>query len=351
MKKRQLLLDLFFLLLTALAVSLSFWSCAIRMEAAKTGELAEARVPDNVSLAGDITASARIRFLNDDLAVMLANGDPEHPVSRLYNDVAEYLHNGRIRMDIYREADYPDERGVLFRFIDSTDRQGKMDLVLAFPREMLIQYGSNRAALMSRYVYSLKQLHDFISNEQAYRAAMHNRLEKYVHDMDALYYQAMFLKDYSELGDSDIGDYEKLLIRSLKEDNLGRASLYLKKTDMDLLYAMYRLRVRCIDQEMTLSDYLASLVLLGEKVLEQVRLDSEWNTVVSAVKMYTYDFFLPYCTNDLWANATEQEDLVFSRFSDRLNEIKTEMRELVSRYDEVLTNFYAEIMEKYSKTP
>lgn len=90
-------------------------------------------------------------------------------------------------------------------------------------------------------LHEFKHASDFFIRGAEFDAAHGNEFDRYIFEMDANYAEALFIRDYIVPAGFRLSLYEKIVLASLKNDNLETLSATMMNRDMKVAYALKRI--------------------------------------------------------------------------------------------------------------
>jgi hypothetical protein len=154
---------------------------------------------------------------------------------------------------------------------------------------------------------------EFFRNGKWFKLAISNRLENYLYEMDALYAEAMFIRDISKNNGMKLSRYEQLVLDSLAKDNLHAISVIFSGYDMNLTYQMVKLeknmKMKYPEKIRIIEDYGTEIVKTATAIKSMKKPDR----FELMVTMYTYHTFVPQILFNI--ESTANTSLKVSDFS------------------------------------
>ncbi len=120
---------------------------------------------------------------------------------------------------------------------------------------------------MTIIMHEMKHARDFFAVGEAYKEYMKNRLESFMYEMDAIFIEALFIRDFLRPRYKDLTGFERYVLASLEKDNLASVASIFLETDMDLTYDLYELGKK-LDNGMSCRDYFTGFSGRGKAVFE-----------------------------------------------------------------------------------
>ncbi len=225
-----------------------------------------------------------LRWLVDEIdAIMQAPYDkrPGSEVRRVFLAVKEKMKSGSLVWSILDDG----KQEVFAAF--APEQQGKKSCIQL--NNALLDSAKKRPTLaMTMILHEMKHAHDYFSIGDRYRECMKNRLEGFMYEMDALFIEALFIRDFLAPRYKDLTDFERYVLASMEKDNLASVALVFMQEDMDLTYDLYDLGKK-LDKGLDCREYFAEFSRRGKTVLEHPVPPEEFKKyqVLVAIKTFT----------------------------------------------------------------
>jgi hypothetical protein len=140
---------------------------------------------------------------------------------------------------------------------------------------------------MTVIMHEMKHAHDYFKIGDKYNAYMKNPLERFMYEMDSLFIEALFIRDFLAPRYKDITDFERYVLTSLENDNLASVALVFMKEDMDLTYDLYKLGKR-LDNGMDCKEYFEEFTRNGKAVFERPVPSEEFKKYQALIAIKTF---------------------------------------------------------------
>jgi len=122
--------------------------------------------------------------------------------------------------------------------------------------------------VMSVIFHELAHAYSFYMDPSYHRSLGDNPLEKYLYEMDAIYAEALFMQQCRSIGYS-LSTFEGLMIQSLEQNNLAYISHSILRKDNKLIWYLIGEKDRCLEGELSLSEYLSRTEELAVNLIQQ----------------------------------------------------------------------------------
>ena len=183
----------------------------------------------------------------------------ENELTALYQKIRPLLAEGRIQV----AADRTELRNTLQRsqtYIDEEKRP-----VILLHASILDEVKDNPVSALSEFAGKLAFVHTFLQYGETIVELYQNPLEYYLSQMDALYLQTIFLRDFARplYGEERIGHYENYLLQGLAVDDLSSISLFVWGIDRAIVYSMIGLSKQLGMDSVSVEGYMYEIIQLG----------------------------------------------------------------------------------------
>ncbi len=148
--------------------------------------------------------------------------------------------------------------------------------------------GKNRTIAMTMILHEMKHAHDYFKVGERYKTYMENPVEQFMYEMDALFIEAIFIRDFLAPRYKNLTNFERYVLASLEKDNLASVALVFMKEEMDLTYNLYGLGKK-LDKGMACNEYYEEFSRQGKAVFERPIPKEEFHkyNVLVAIKTFT----------------------------------------------------------------
>ncbi|MCK5199252.1 MAG: hypothetical protein KAR21_12920 [Spirochaetales bacterium] len=200
--------------------------------------------------------------------------------------------------------------------------------IITIEEKLLRFYPENNSIIMMVIFHELSHAHNYYSDTEHYLSISDNKLEKYLYEMDAIYLETLFIEECKKKK-YNITGFEEFLLTSLKDDNLGMASLVFLKKDNKLIWRLIGMIDWHKDGNWTIEELVSEVSILGHTLLDRWQNEiknskNDWNRFVSLVQMKTFDYHLAGIINQVITS-----EIVSKMDSEiqEINSIKIKMQE------------------------
>lgn len=121
---------------------------------------------------------------------------------------------------------------------------------------------------MTMIMHEMKHARDYFTIGEPYKKYMENPLERFMYEMDALFIEALFVRDFLSPRYKNLTAFERYVLESLEKDNLASVAAVFMSVDMDLTYSLYELGKK-LDTGMSCTDYFVEFSRRGKEVFEK----------------------------------------------------------------------------------
>lgn len=141
---------------------------------------------------------------------------------------------------------------------------------------------------MAMIMHEIKHAHDYFRIGDRYKAYMKNPLEEFMYEMDSLFIEALFIRDFLVPRYKNLTDFERYVLASLEKDNLASVALVFMEEDMDLTYDLYKLGKK-LDKGIACEEYFEEFSRHGKTVFDRPIPTEEFKKyqVLVAIKTFT----------------------------------------------------------------
>lgn len=185
---------------------------------------------------------------------------PGSEVRAVYLIVKEQMARGGLAFTIIDDG----EKKVQAAFVPA--QKGTKSLIEV--NGALIDIANSRPTLaMSMLMHEMKHARDYFTVGETYKEHMKNSLEEFMYEMDALFIEALFIRDYLAPRYKDLTAFEQYVLASLENDNLASVALVFMAVDMSLTYRFYGIGKE-LDSGMSCKDYFAEFSRRGKPLFD-----------------------------------------------------------------------------------
>ena len=249
-----------------------------------------------------------------------------HAIDRFKNDEIGLLSGQYLESDIFG--------GAAFDFGNE-----KIGPYLAFNEYILDIYSGQPSIVYSILISLYQHIYSYYNNNELFMIAEDNRLEKYFFKMDALYIEAMFIRDYLKPNEFKLTNYEEYLLNSLNNDGLSSASAFFKSIELDLSHKMNDIA----GKDITLDEALKLFRAIGNQIITEFEIDpekSDWENYNAILPLNTFNEFAKQVLYDI---AIRKDERVNSIEEMNLNYYPLE-KELLFKVESLL-NEHIQLLE------
>ena len=145
----------------------------------------------------------------------------------------------------------------------------------------------NPTLAMTMILHEMKHAHDYFQIGEKYKTYMKNPVERFMYEMDSLFIEAIFIRDFLAPRYKNLTNFERYVLTSLEKDNLASIALVFMKEDMDLIYDLYALGNK-LDKGMACNEYYEEFTRLGKAVFEAPIPGEEFNKYGVLIRIKTF---------------------------------------------------------------
>ncbi len=224
-------------------------------------------------------------------------------------------------------------------------KENQKEVSLSYGNFVFDKYEKYPCLIYAVLINSFQYAYDFYTKQDLFLVSLSNNIEKIYFEIDAMTLESIFLNDYCK-NKGNLGYVEKYLMSDLKNGLAGSATLF-KKTDIDLLHKMDRLKKK----ESSSSQLLNELQEIGNELVKNTSFEnkSAWENYCSVVTLRTYVFYSQQVIFDIvhMKNNVSLESFKLENYPDNLNVIN-EIRKIVNERNEYF-KFHNETLKKFSE--
>jgi hypothetical protein len=224
------------------------------------GTLGRASQTENVQ-AVDQERERTLRGLIDDLDEIMQppyEKKPGNEVRAVYFAVKEQMIHEGLTWSIIEDG----KREVSASFVPAA--KGKTARI-EVNHALLDSARTHPTLAMTVIMHEMKHAHDYFTIGDEYKKYMKNRLEEFMYEMDALFIEALFIRDFLSPRYKNLTVFEQYVLASLEKDNLASVAVVFMAVDMDLTYDLYGLGKK-LDNGMSCKDYFTEFSARGKAV-------------------------------------------------------------------------------------
>ncbi len=175
--------------------------------------------------------------------------------------------------------------------------------IITLEEKLLRFYPENNSIIMMVIFHELSHAQNYYNDTEYYISISDNKLEKYLYEMDAIYLETLFIEE-CRIKKYNITGFEKFLLASLKDDNLGMASLVFLKKDNKLVWRLIGMIDRYKDGNWTIEELVSEISIFGHTFLDRwlnkfKKSENDWSRLVNLVQMKTFDYHLAGIINQV----------------------------------------------------
>lgn len=256
--------------MTIQCFSVALLSLALLASCASTSDgLQDGQQPGSVS---ESDYKADIASLLETFDGIIITGPQDNQLSRAYMQIRPLLAAGEIRV----QADFQPPNDPFIRGRFTMDSQ-KGTPVLLINHELLDMASENPVPALSAYAGLIAHLQDYSEYRQDIGELYSDPLEYYLAQMDALFLQGVFIRDYAlELyGEQSFTDMEYYFLQSLEVDGFSSHSLFVWGIDKDIVYSMLGLSTQYAHDEVSAAEYSQKVLALGRDIRDNFALSRQ----------------------------------------------------------------------------
>ncbi|MCU0846974.1 MAG: hypothetical protein MUD12_03725 [Spirochaetes bacterium] len=212
-------------------------------------------------------------------------------------------------------------------------------------------HDSRPSIVYSILIHEFAHAYSFFRNRNDFISSQGNELEIYLYEMDAHFIEAMFIRDYLPGEKYMLTDFEKLLLESLNRDNLRFFSMFLKGTDMDVVYNLYSITKKNIPKE----EKIKTIEKMGDELLEGFRYPSGGSDLEkygSVIPCKTYAAFMPDIIRRieyLHGKPGNHPAAFYARMHPAIYGLCRRMLEMTGPYEDDAIKFHRMNLERFKK--
>lgn len=199
---------------------------------------------------------------------------------------------------------------------------------------------------MTVIMHEMKHAHDYFKIGDKYNAYMKNPIERFMYEMDSLFIEALFIRDFLTPRYKDLTDFERYVLTILKNDNLASVALVFMKEDMDLTYDLYKLGKR-LDKGMNCKEYFAEFSRNGKTVFERPVPNEEFKKYQALIAIKTFTMFAAPLADGAMARNERCKQEEYKTDIKELNEYVRRGNALLREQGDFIDNYASNVKKKF----
>ena len=214
-------------------------------------------------------------------------------------------------------------------------------------------YKKRPSLVFSILIYDFWHISAYFTQTEYVLDTQNNPVEQYRSNMEAMYIQTLFIKDYMLVNEFKISEYENNLLLSLEDNNLAAASIYLYKLDMDLVYYLddYWLSVK--NNSRISEAFLEEIRRLGSDLKNEVISDEDDNQkYYLLISMKTYYDFIPVFLSYIHTYNSFSQEIIKPDIPKEypvINNYLLKIQAFLLEYNDFITEFYDDTTDDFQK--
>ncbi len=245
-----------------IATALFFSSCASTPDSAVAPE----QTPGVSGLSGE-EYRERIATILETFDGIMMTAEGESELVSLYRSVRPLLVDGRVRV----QPDFAVDDNSFSRGRFTLDEENSRAVILIDSR-LIDESPVNPVPALSSYAGMLAHMQDYQAYGSDITAFYADPLEYYLAQMDAIYLQGIFVRNFALplYGEEGFSDFEYYVLQSLEIDAFSSHSLFVWSIDKDIVYSMLGLSTQFSRAQVSAADYVEEVLLLGREVRDNL---------------------------------------------------------------------------------
>jgi hypothetical protein len=240
------------------------------------------------------------------------------------------------------------------QFIDSlvifnAPAESSEQIQIIISQSLLEVYPAEAAKAMTLIIRELSLVREYFLDPDYYAYYGYGTFPQLFYQLDALYLQALFIRDYLVPAALPLSEYESYILESLNTDNLSTASFILLRTNASLAQLLYNYGLEYDADKLNAEEVMTEIIALSEEITGYLYSQdlSEWETYISLINALTLDVYLAEIVNPLLGDSGNGlSDQQIKAYVQALNNLKTEIQKEVLNQQDFL---YA-ILQDYDIT-
>lgn len=208
----------------------------------------------------DASRQAEYRALLTSLDQLIVQGSKESKVFQTYQTVRDQMLGGKLLFIVDGKSS---NTNLLQSTYFSPNPKG-ISWIVADP--LLLDRAKTQPDLaMALILNAMVFSEGFFSDNAKFQLVFQDTLQSYLYSMDALYIQALFIRDYLKPHYPKLSDYNQFLSDTLDFENMSGASMFVLGVDQDVVYGLKHFEGQIRDRTLSPVDYLSKV---GDMVTE-----------------------------------------------------------------------------------
>lgn len=245
---------------------------------------AEKNVPQGKSIQTSREERERVlRGLIDEIDRIMAppyEKKPGNEVREVYVSVKDRMVRGGLTWFITDDEEKEPRAG----FVPPQEGKGPR---IEVNHSLVDSAGTEPTLAMTMIMHEMKHARDYFTIGEPYRKYMEDPVERFMYEMDALFIEALFVRDFLSPQYKNLTPFEQYVLESLEKDNLSSVAMAFMAADMDLTYSLYGLGKK-LDSGMSCKDYFDEFSRLGKEVFEKPLGKDGFQKYQSLISIKTY---------------------------------------------------------------
>ncbi len=284
-----------------------------------------------------------LRSLIDELNRVMAKPQEKEPgrtVYKVYSFSKEKLDAGDMTWTIVRDGS--EEMRAAF----TPGKEGEKPRI-ELNEYLVVRSKTTPSIALTIILHEMRHAYDYFTIGEKYKKYMENPLENFLYEMDSLFIEAVFARDYLAPKYKKLTPFEQYLLTSLEKDNLASVSLSFMAVDMDLTYYLHK-RGKDLNNSLTCKDYLQEFVDQGKKLSKLSLNGKEFEKYSNLIRIQTYAVMTsPLIDNAFARNTKCKEDASRAAMVKEINEHIDKANAVVKEHAEFIAKFSKGVRKLY----
>lgn len=198
---------------------------------------------------------------------LLVSSENTDELRNLYREVRKGFSSGTIQ---FRPDTRPLESSLRRSRFTIDSETG--DAVLLLHHSILDIADDNPVPALSEIAGNISRIGDYIEYGLEISTLYGDPLEYYLANMNSVYLQSIFLRDYAipVYGEDSLSEYDNYILQSLEVDGFSSLSLFVWGLDKDIIYSMLGLSTQLSSGGVSKEAYVEQVLQLGEEIRDNM---------------------------------------------------------------------------------
>ena len=248
-----------------------------------------------VNLFSEDDTYSKFRNILDDLD-RVVKSDLKKDLSKKFN----FVKNKAMNMEVSFYID-PHGKKSIYGGAGFTPKSSISEKTYIIVSQYMIDlYEKNPSVVLSILLHEHIHAYSFFKDKNYYLFYLNNKIEKFLYEFDANYYEAYFIDACLIPNKYPLTKFEKFLVHCYRKHSLDVFSAYFQMVDYKIAKEFHEIR----HKKITIADKMEEIESLGKSVIKNNSIDSGDNEhlkYLKIVSMLTYYNFVSQAVYDIYA--------------------------------------------------